>query len=175
MALDLIYKGDHLAQDLPYLVNAPIGAIMIWSGAEDTVPEGWSICNGENGTLDLRDRFVLSAGDVHEVGETGGSEEVTLTLEQMPRHNHTYSGNSTTYNSELTNSSSGKKVWIGTASTRNTGSTPDGNAEPHPNMPPYYTALYIQKTGVTPSDYATVEQVEEVVSLAISDAIEEAY
>lgn len=166
MSLDLIYKGGHLAQDLPYLVNAPIGAIMIWSGAEDTVPEGWSICNGENGTLDLRDRFVLAAGDGHEVGDTGGSEEVTLTVEQMPRHGHSInlyddSGTVAQYKYYITGQ---------TGNTRYASYDTDksGASAPHPNMPPYYTVLYIQKTGATPTDYVTEARVQEIVQAAMN-------
>lgn len=73
-----------------YLVKAPIGTIVIWSGTADNIPTGWQLCDGTNGTPDLRDKFVLGAGTTHNVGETGGNEEVTLTVEQMPKHNHTY-------------------------------------------------------------------------------------
>lgn len=172
MSLDLIYRGDHLAQDLSYLVSAPIGAIMIWSGTENNVPEGWSICNGQNGTVDLRDKFVLAAGESHNVGETGGSEEVTLTVAQMPSHSHgvisAINENSTSlYKVKLERSTDNYKESL----TETTGSS-----KPHPNMPPYYTLLYIQKTGVTPSDYATVEQVEEIVEEKLGDSsTEEVY
>lgn len=168
MPLDLIYKCEHLSQDLSYLVNAPIGAIMIWSGTENNVPEGWSICNGQNGTVDLRDKFVLDAGESHNVGETGGSEEVTLTVAQMPKHNHQIetfiydSGSGTVKIKRAVQPD-------GTATMPINAMSIAGSSQPHPNMPPYYTLLYIQKTGVTPSDYATVEQVEEIIDSIISD------
>lgn len=175
MPLDLIYKGDHLAQDFSYLVSAPIGAIMIWSGTENNVPEGWSICNGQNGTIDLRDKFVLAAGESHPVGETGGSEEVTLTVAQMPKHSHQIetfiydSGSGTVKIKRAVQPD-------GTATTSINAMSVAGSSQPHPNMPPYYTLLYIQKTGVTPSDYATVEQVEEIVEEKLGDSsTEEVY
>ena len=49
----------------------PSGAICIWAGTE--VPYGWYLCNGENGTPDLRDRFVMGAGIKYTIGTKGGS------------------------------------------------------------------------------------------------------
>lgn len=39
----------------------PIGCIVLWSGAVSAVPSGWRLCDGTNGTPDLRDRFVVGA------------------------------------------------------------------------------------------------------------------
>lgn len=117
----------------------PTGGIIIWTGTE--VPDGWALCDGTNGTPDLRGRFVLGESTDHEIGETGGSEEVTLTFEQMPDHRHTIAviGISTT---EQT-SSSYKSIKAGGSQTGNTNLS--GNSKPHPNMPPYYVLAYIMK------------------------------
>ncbi len=64
------------------------GMIMMWSGLISEIPEGWALCNGENGTPDLRDRFVVGAGQNYNVGSTGGADKVTLTTSEMPLHNH---------------------------------------------------------------------------------------
>jgi hypothetical protein len=48
----------------------PAGTVAMWSGA--TIPDGWTLCNGSDGTPDLRDRFVLGAGGSYSVGNTGG-------------------------------------------------------------------------------------------------------
>ena len=40
----------------------PAGVITLWYGAVNAVPPGWALCNGANGTPDLRDRFVIGAG-----------------------------------------------------------------------------------------------------------------
>ncbi len=37
----------------------PIGAIINFKGDIEDIPEGWALCNGDNGTPDLRDRFVM--------------------------------------------------------------------------------------------------------------------
>ena len=43
----------------------PIGGIIIWSGSTGSVPGGWRLCNGSNGTPNLSGRFVVgySASD----------------------------------------------------------------------------------------------------------------
>lgn len=55
----------------------PSGAIIMWSGATNAIPTGWVLCNGENNTPDLRNRFVIGAGDAYSVGETGGGSSTT--------------------------------------------------------------------------------------------------
>jgi microcystin-dependent protein len=67
----------------------PIGGIIMWSSS--TIPDGWAVCNGSNGTPDLRDRFVAGAGNSYAVGATGGSNSVTLTTAQLPSHAHSRS------------------------------------------------------------------------------------
>ena len=37
----------------------PKGTIIMWDGDISTIPEGWIICDGKNGTLDIRNRFVM--------------------------------------------------------------------------------------------------------------------
>lgn len=157
-----------------YIINAPIGVIVQWSGTVNTVPDGWAVCDGTNGTLDLRDKFVLAAGEGHEVGETGGSEEVTLTVAQMPEHNHIeylpltgLQGSSYLVNDRDGGTLAGRSInqdatTSGKGLTR-TSTAKEGSGEPHPNMPPYYALLFIQKIGVTPSDYVTEERVKEII------------
>ncbi len=81
--------------DIPSAI--PSGFIGMWSGAVNAIPIGWVLCNGENGTPDLRDRFVLGAGGSYSMGENGGNTsasisgttgETTLTIAQIPSHSH---------------------------------------------------------------------------------------
>lgn len=67
----------------------PSGVILLWSGSVATIPSGWALCNGSNGTPDLRNRFVVGAGSTYSVADTGGSDSVTLTSSQIPSHTHT--------------------------------------------------------------------------------------
>lgn len=152
-------------QTTTHLVNAPIGSIIPWHGTEDTIPEGWHVCDGNDGTYDLRGKFMLGASDVHPVGETGGSEEVTLTVEQMPKHDHKYTlcyKNTGSYTalSQKSNGGDGFNYNI-------TGIA--GGSEAHSNMPPYLALIFIQKIGVTPTDYVTEKRVEEKVSEALEN------
>lgn len=55
----------------------PSGVILMWSGSTDTIPAGWALCNGQNGTPDLTDRFILGAGKTYQPGTTGGAATVT--------------------------------------------------------------------------------------------------
>lgn len=82
-----------------------VGQVIMWYGSADNIPPGWALCNGQNGTPDLRNRFIVGAGDDYSLGATGGSASgVTspsgahthtttsgphaLTVEEMPRHSH---------------------------------------------------------------------------------------
>jgi hypothetical protein len=51
----------------------PAGVIVMWSGPMDSIPAGWALCDGQNGTPDLSNRFVLGAGTPEYLGSTGGS------------------------------------------------------------------------------------------------------
>jgi len=90
-----------------------VGMIMMWSGSIGTIPLGWALCNGSNGTPDLRDRFVVGAGSSWAPGDTGGAaselfttiaggahtpvaQGTTLSVAQMPAHSHSvYAWNTT--------------------------------------------------------------------------------
>ena len=74
----------------------PAGVITLWSGAVAAVPSGWYLCNGSNGTPDLRDRFVVGAGSTYAVGATGGANTVTLDATMIPVHTHSLSASGTT-------------------------------------------------------------------------------
>ena len=71
----------------------PPGAIIMWSGSINDIPVGWALCDGRNGTPDLRDRFIVGAGGSYNVGSTGGSNTVTLNANQIPSHAHSASTN----------------------------------------------------------------------------------
>ena len=58
------------------------------TGLPNTPYEGWQLCNGNNNSPDLRDRFIVAAGRKYKSGEQGGADTVALKLDQMPSHNH---------------------------------------------------------------------------------------
>lgn len=80
--------GHIRLSDIPQVEIIPSGGIIMWSGAIVDIPTGWAICDGSNGTPDLRDRFIMGAGKNYGVGNKGGEKSVTLTSAQLPSHSH---------------------------------------------------------------------------------------
>jgi len=136
------------------------GMIMMWSGSIASIPSGWLLCNGSNGTPDLRNRFVVGAGSTYAVGATGGSADAivvahthTGTTSTIGNHNHTIPGNTGTGGSGQQSSfvTDGNfnpyTVNTGDAGSHNhtftTNST--GSSGTNANLPPYYALAYIMK------------------------------
>jgi microcystin-dependent protein len=67
----------------------PAGMIAMWSGSIGSIPSGWYLCDGSNGTPNLTDRFIIGAGSTYAVNATGGATSVTLVTANMPAHTHT--------------------------------------------------------------------------------------
>ena len=91
----------------------------------------------------IKDRFLLSAGDTYKVGATGGEATHVLTVDEMPRHNHSIdnlnaSGSTTPY---MTVQAQEKKGYGGNVQTFFT-----GGGQAHNNMPPYIVVYIWQRT-----------------------------
>ena len=67
----------------------PLGVISLWYGSIGSVPTGWYLCDGTNGTPDLRDKFIIGAGSTYAVAATGGATTATLVTNNLPAHTHT--------------------------------------------------------------------------------------
>src|SRR5262249_21411066 len=67
----------------------PCGTIVMWYGDAKTIPDGWALCDGSNGTPNLKDRVLVAAGGKYNPAETGGQDSVKLAVENLPAHNHT--------------------------------------------------------------------------------------
>ena len=140
----------------------PSGMIMIWSGSVGSVPTGWTLCNGSNSTPDLRDKFVIGAGNSYAVGGTGGSKDAVVVS-----HNHTATstvtdpGHTHTINNTRGGNPDGGGPYIAGATasansdptaTNTTGITvstttaTSGVSGTNANLPPYYALCYIMKT-----------------------------
>lgn len=142
---------DNLTEEVPE------GSILIWSGSfNDFDTYGyminntkWHVCNGLNDTFDLQARFIVGYdpenNDYDEVGETGGAFEVTLTIDQIPRHSHSYFDNFG--QSAGSSFSAGLQPYLRllTGAYYSTGST--GGDKAHENRPPYKVVIYIQLIG----------------------------
>lgn len=98
--------ASQLTTDILAATQLPRGIITMWSGATNAVPSGWALCDGKNGTPNLKDRFIVGAGQSYAVGNVGGSITRTpsvwtnaagtginvagtaITKDQMPWHTH---------------------------------------------------------------------------------------
>jgi hypothetical protein len=146
----------------------PAGVIVLWSGSIGSIPAGWVLCNGSNGTPDLRDRFVVGAGSTYAVDANGGSlttgaggdhnhtgntGSTTLTVNQIPSHTHdiltmdfggasplfrVLTGNDGTSNTKTSEATGGGQGHTHTISASGT--------HTHSILPPYYALCYIMKT-----------------------------
>ena len=118
------------------------GMIILWYGNTNDVPTGFVLCDGNNDTPDLRDKFVVGAGSAYTPGDTGGADSVTLTEDQIPPHTHTYIDQYVVINA-------GYRPWPANnndCQQRNKDSGSTGGGQPHENRPPYHALCYIMKT-----------------------------
>jgi microcystin-dependent protein len=122
----------------------PKGGIIIWSGSVNNIPAGWVLCDGSNGTPDLRDRFVLGAGRNYAVDATGGESEHTLTIEEMPSHSHKYTSPIKGNDGMSSGNHYGNEAYRN-PNINGGNSEYTGGSQPHNNMPPYYSLCYIMR------------------------------
>ena len=158
--------------------NPYLGEIRMFAGS--FAPAGWHMCDGalmpisENDTLfaligttyggDGEETFALpnlqsrvpihqgtGAGSTNIIGETGGVESVTLTVQQIPNHTHAMLGSTNTSTSpNPTSNVIGKSTQVdmfinavpGDALAANA-VTPVGGSQPHENVQPYLCINYI--------------------------------
>lgn len=153
--------------------GVPSGAIMMWSGSIASIPSGWFLCNGSNGTPDLRDRFIVGAGSTYAVAATGGSANAIVV-------SHTHTGTTAgagSHNHRQGDANQGGGSYYGFGDTSGAISTPTnragliaagpidgtyltdtvpnhthtfttdttGSSGTNANLPPYYALAYIMK------------------------------
>ena len=138
------------------------GMIILWYGNTGNVPTGFVLCDGNNSTPDLRDRFVIGAGNNFSAGNTGGNNSVTLSEANLPSHRHFVVSNSFGgQNRTGSNVSANNQVARGTGAgnifeTYNLASTSSdaasgrsssvGSGTAIDNKPLYHALCYIMKT-----------------------------
>ena len=126
----------------------PVGGIIMWSGR--TVPDGWALCDGKNGTPNLLNRFVFGSTTA-ECGRTGGNSSITLTTAQLPSHRHEYFGDDqlggrdweTTQVSRRINNYDAESKLKGASNVYKSGAT--GEGKPVDILPPYYQLAFIMR------------------------------
>ncbi|MEA2981194.1 MAG: hypothetical protein QOF09_3017 [Alphaproteobacteria bacterium] len=102
----------------------PSGLIVAWYARSGAIPSGWAICDGTNGTPDLRGKFLRGVSNFADVGGTGGSDSFTINVGQDGRKGSDYHWGSTPWSQEP-NPARGNQTY-----------TVD-------NRPPYFDILYI--------------------------------
>lgn len=134
------------------------GMILLWSGSIATIPSGWALCDGTNGTPNLRDRFIVGAGSTYAVAATGGSADAIVVSHNHtatssvtdPGHTHTTAiqlvqdtgnGNSPRMTSGGSTATASAVTGISVSTTVATTGSSGTNA----NLPPYYALAYIMK------------------------------
>jgi len=110
-----------------------IGSIIIWQGSVETVPSSWALCDGGNGTPDLRDRFIVGNSVGFPIDSTGGSTS----------HDHDFTGDD-----HFHVFPSGIDLPPGGGISSSTTLNPVvGTTDLDSNMPPYYSLCYIMFIG----------------------------
>ncbi len=107
--------------------SVPSGVIALWSGSIASIPSGWVLCNGSNGSPDLRDKFIVGAGSTYAVAATGGAtthDHDAVTADPAPGcGNSALSGNTRCVTGQHTHAINSDS-----------------------SLPPYYALCYIYKT-----------------------------
>ena len=134
----------------------PQGSIIMWYGASNTVPTGWQICDGTNGTPNLRDKFIVGAGSTYPVTTSGGSADAVVVSHTHditdPGHNHASNYDNRTP-SGIDGGGAGSEiggsgyVWTFPTTTATTGISINtaGVSGTGANLPPYVALFFIMK------------------------------
>lgn len=153
-------------------ISVPSGTVLSWYGNIANIPDGFVLCDGNNGTPDLRDRFIVGAGSAYSLGAVGGATHIQLSWNEMPSHSHTrgtmeiwgnfggtdvqggYWGNGSFYVSSYGNyndyggsyhSNYGSTMSFNASRTWSGETSYAGSNWAHENRPPYYALYYIMK------------------------------
>ena len=107
------------------------GIICLWSGAIVDIPAGWQLCDGSNGSPDLRDKFVVGAGSTYDPDDSGGSSSHQHTF-TSDSHSHDLASGAPVGGGAVFNDYTSEEVVVGTTDSAS-------------SLPPYYALAYIIK------------------------------
>lgn len=136
--------------------QAPVGGVILWSGTAATIPPKYYLCNGSNGTPDLRAKFIYGASSDSQIGTTGGAAthaHTNASTGTVSTHTHTLSPTigaaSGYYTLSVYNKGSAKHSHTHTVSvTSNSGGSHShtlGNTGTATNIPAYIRLYYIMR------------------------------
>ena len=123
----------------------PLNGVIIWE--EETMPKYgvWAVCNGSNGTRDMRRRFPIAAGENIPFGTMGGEATTKITLDNFPVHTHRTATKIIYPEIYWTHN-----YYINKVEPHNPGTwsvATSGEGVPHNNIPPYYASAYLKRIG----------------------------
>lgn len=146
------------------------GMIILWLGTLASIPGGWVLCDGSNGTPDMRDRFTLMAEVLEDVGITGGSTTHyhSGTHKHTAISGHTHTGGTIGYigtgesqhfggghiggvggSLDLQGEDSSDHTWFSVGSVASVWSYATVTSDTADHQPPYITVAYLQKQPIT--------------------------
>ena len=143
--------ADPTFETIPTPSGFVTGMIIMWNSTVASIPSGFVLCDGNNSTPDLRDKFIVGAKQddsgtaktnvTGSLTQTGGSATHTLTEAEMPSHVHhvqitTDSGSP--FGSVFAAGNNSSQGFVATTSK--------GSGNAHNNLPPYYALCFIMKT-----------------------------
>jgi len=145
----ILEEFARINEEISKLVGVPAGVICMWSGSISKIPTGWALCDGLSGRPNLLGRFVVgydqSDSDYNSIGKQGGTKKVTLSVNEMPKHDHEIKFTNQKWGDNANrrpfpNKYGTESYTVGTPRTQDT-----GGSQAHENRPPYYVLAYIIK------------------------------
>ena len=143
--------ADPTFETIPTPSGFVTGMIIMWNSTVASIPSGFVLCDGNNSTPDLRDKFIVGVKQDDSgtaktnvsgsLTQTGGAATHTLTEAEMPAHVH---------HSYIADDSSGPFGHVRASGNNNTqgavATTSKGSGNAHNNLPPYFALCFIMKT-----------------------------
>lgn len=162
---------SELDDNFNYIINAlntlttnlekasPLGLIGMFEGLIENIPSGWVLCDGTNGTPDLRDKFII--GSSQDAGgtsnttitgtltKTGGNKDAIVVAHTHgitdPGHTHTVVGANNGENASGTSSSADDATKTTSKNTTGITINSTGSSGTNANLPPYYALAFIMR------------------------------
>lgn len=115
------------------VLEIEIGVITAWSGGLGNIPPGWHLCDGTEGTPDLRDKFIPGSGASFFVGDVGGN--IT--------HDHDFTSND--HGHDII--AGGDLLQTPAVNDEYGDEQASGTTDPASSLPTFYSLAYIQFLG----------------------------
>jgi hypothetical protein len=158
--------------------NAVAGTIALWIGELANIPSGWVLCDGSNGTTDMRGKYAKCSDTTGHVLDTGGANTHTHAASNSHTHTatgtHTHTGSTSSFSNNLGvngdagvhSSTTHSHTLASVSSTTATWNNQTITADSSSNEPAYLTVAYIQLAFTT-----TISKIASVLYADINKAL----